>query len=37
MMNATPQNHQGFDYQKGKFNGNNKKRNGVKEEEKKWC
>ena len=35
MMNMTPQNHHGLDYQKEKFNGNHKKRNGLKEDQKK--
>ena len=29
MMNTTPQNHYGLDYQKEKFNRNHKKRDGL--------
>ena len=35
MMNTTPQNHYGLDYQKEKFNGNRKKRNGSGEDQEK--
>ena len=34
-MNTTPQNHHGLDYQKEKFNGNHKKRNGLVEDREK--
>ena len=33
MMSTTPQNHHGLGYQKGKFNGNHKKINGLGEDQ----
>ena len=33
MLSTTLQNHHGFDYQKGKFNDNHKKRNGPVEKD----
>ena len=33
MMRTTSQNHHGLDYQKGKFNGNHKKKSGPREDQ----
>ena len=35
MMSKTPQNYNGLDYQKGKFNGNHKKMDGPREDQEK--
>ena len=35
MMRTTPRNHHGLDYQKGKFNENHKKINGLGEDQEK--